>query len=92
MIPPPTILEIIPPVGGSGSRVVILGNNFTDSQKLRVRFGDIDITSTTIFHETGTLICTLPNVTQKSGRVPVRVSNDGTNFCDSKFFFDFTGK
>jgi hypothetical protein len=86
--PPATVTEVLPPRGSAagGSRVVVLGANFIDSPKLRVKFGDVVVRP--IFHENKTLICTTlpgtPGVTVK-----VRVSNDGTDYCDTMAEFTF---
>lgn len=88
-VSPPAIFEMLPSSGQTGSRVCILGANFINSDKLRVRFGQTDVHP--IFHESGTLICTVPAPTAASLQYPcpVRVSNDGENFCQTKVFFSY---
>ncbi|PRP79773.1 hypothetical protein PROFUN_12635 [Planoprotostelium fungivorum] len=83
---PPIIHEILPTMGGSGTRAVVLGINFVNNPNLKVRFGDHEVPNT--FHEQGTLVITVPTL-PKSGSLPVRVSNDGTNYCETKVFFTF---
>eukprot|EP01128_Nolandella_sp_AFSM9_P005029 TRINITY_DN2373_c0_g1_i1.p1 TRINITY_DN2373_c0_g1~~TRINITY_DN2373_c0_g1_i1.p1 ORF type:complete len:626 (-),score=118.45 TRINITY_DN2373_c0_g1_i1:8-1885(-) len=86
--PPPIITEVLPPFGSSsgGTRCVILGSNFIDSPKLRVRFGDVVVRPT--FHESKTLICTtLP--AQGPGPQIVTVSNDDKEYCQSSISFRF---
>lgn len=73
-------------MGGSGTRAVVLGINFVNNPNLKVRFGDHEVPNT--FHEQGTLVITVPTL-PKSGSLPVRVSNDGTNYCETKVFFTF---
>jgi hypothetical protein len=86
--PPPVVYEVLPPAGKNGSRVVILGSNFVNTPNLRVRFGSSEVTAT--FHEQGTLICTVPPLKPADGTsIPVRVSNDGINYCETKVFFTY---
>mmetsp|Transcript_7680 Transcript_7680/g.10597 ORF Transcript_7680/g.10597 Transcript_7680/m.10597 type:complete len:531 (+) Transcript_7680:75-1667(+) len=85
--PPPTVHEILPPNGGSGTRVAILGSNFVNSPTLVVRFGEVEVQPS--FHEQGTLLCNVPSLPKTAGLVPVRVSNDSANFCETKVFFNY---
>jgi len=83
---PPIVHEILPTSGSFGTRAVILGINFVNNPNLKVRLGDFEIPNQ--FHEQGTLIVTLPSL-PKSGMMPVRVSNDGSNYCETKVFFTY---
>jgi len=90
-VTPPAIFEMIPTSGSVGMRVCILGANFINSDKLKVRFGQTDLHPT--FHESGTLIFNVPPPTATSFAYPcpIRVSNDGENFCQTKVFFSYSG-
>ncbi|KAH3766064.1 calcium-activated BK potassium channel [Pelomyxa schiedti] len=89
--PAAAVMEVLPPSGPPGIRVVVLGDNFLNTPALRVAFNDTVIIPT--FHEQGTLICTVPRTdafTNGGGapvHVSVRVSNDGLSFCESKATF-----
>eukprot|EP01089_Gocevia_fonbrunei_P007670 TRINITY_DN188_c0_g1_i2.p1 TRINITY_DN188_c0_g1~~TRINITY_DN188_c0_g1_i2.p1 ORF type:complete len:487 (+),score=64.81 TRINITY_DN188_c0_g1_i2:436-1896(+) len=85
--PPPVVTEVLPSTGGcaGGTRIVILGSNFINNPKLKVRFGDVVVPAT--FHEGGTLIVVTPPRTRS--RVPVSVTNDDVNFCETSCFFSF---
>lgn len=84
---PPTVNEVLPPSGISGTKFVILGSNFVNSPKLCVKVGDQEIKCQ--YHEPGTLICIAPEY-PTGGSVPIRVSNDGKNFCDTRVHFNYT--
>jgi len=88
--PPPVVHEILPPAGVVGTRVALLGNNFVNSPQLRVRFGDSLISA--VWHEQGTLLCNVPHPSKPptAEGVPIRVSNDGINFCETKVFFVYS--
>jgi len=83
------VSEVLPPSGTIGTRIVIIGHNFVNSPKLRVRFGDVECSPT--FHEQGTLICLVPNIIKSGQKTPmqlqVRVSNDAVNYCDTQVRF-----
>eukprot|EP00005_Dracoamoeba_jomungandri_P006015 CAMPEP_0174262348 /NCGR_PEP_ID=MMETSP0439-20130205/12922_1 /TAXON_ID=0 /ORGANISM="Stereomyxa ramosa, Strain Chinc5" /LENGTH=563 /DNA_ID=CAMNT_0015347043 /DNA_START=89 /DNA_END=1780 /DNA_ORIENTATION=- len=85
--PPPVVIEILPSTGScsGGTRTCILGSNFINCPGLKVRFGDMVVPAT--FHEQGTLICVTPS--RQRGRVPVSVTNDGLNFCETQSHFNF---
>eukprot|EP01117_Protostelium_nocturnum_P010524 TRINITY_DN3790_c0_g1_i1.p1 TRINITY_DN3790_c0_g1~~TRINITY_DN3790_c0_g1_i1.p1 ORF type:complete len:537 (-),score=172.27 TRINITY_DN3790_c0_g1_i1:220-1830(-) len=83
---PPIIHEILPTTGIVASRTVILGVNFVNSPTLKVRLGEYEVPVS--FHEQGTLVCTIPAL-PRTGTFPVRVSNDGTNYCETKVFFTY---
>lgn len=86
--PPPVVHEILPSSARIGSRAVVLGSNFVQSSSLKVRFGDAECVP--IFHEQGTLICVIPNPQRLiTGPVPVTVTNDGANYCETKTYFTF---
>jgi len=85
---PPVVKEILPSRGSARgvTRVVILGSNFSNSQKLSVMLGDTVVQPT--FHESGTLICTTqPGV--PGSVLSVRVSNDGVDYCPSSAIFTY---
>eukprot|EP01114_Cavostelium_apophysatum_P000251 TRINITY_DN10242_c0_g1_i1.p1 TRINITY_DN10242_c0_g1~~TRINITY_DN10242_c0_g1_i1.p1 ORF type:complete len:534 (-),score=148.30 TRINITY_DN10242_c0_g1_i1:264-1865(-) len=85
---PPVVNEILPPVARVGSRVVVLGSNFVNTPQLRVKFGEVECQP--MFHEQGTLICVVPNPHRPiTVPVPVRVTNDGLNYCDTRVGFTF---
>lgn len=84
--PPPVVQEILPAAARVGSRVVILGSNFVKNPKLRVKFGDTEVIPT--FHEAVTLICVVPP--SNAYTVPITVSNDGENWCDSTIMFSYS--
>jgi hypothetical protein len=72
------VQEVLPSRGScaGGTRIAILGDNFIDSTSLRVRFGNTILRP--IFHETRTLITTVPP--GGPGTVYVSVSNDGKEY------------
>jgi hypothetical protein len=84
--PPPIVHEILPTHGATGSRAAILGTNFVNSPNLKVKFADFDVPCN--FHEQGTLIISVPSL-PRSGKFPVKVSNDGVNYCETKVFFNY---
>lgn len=85
---PPMLTEVIPPVGKAqgGDKIVLLGVNFVESDKLLVAFGDTHVKP--VFHESNALICTTPR--GFSGlAVTLQVANDGANFCQSEVVFHY---
>lgn len=87
----PVVKMVIPQCCRPGERVVVIGNNFCNSGNIKVSFNDVSIVPA--FHESGTLICTVPRLAFKSSdvisqnemQVSVRVSNDSITFSDSVF-------
>jgi len=82
------VKEVLPPRGSGlgGTRVVVLGANFTNTPKLLVKFGESIVHPT--FHESGTLICTtLPGIPGTT--VMVRVTNDGSDYCATYATFTY---
>lgn len=82
------IHEIIPPYGScvGNQRIVIIGNNFINSDFLVVRFGTYLLKP--IFHEPGTLICVTPPAKMR-GIISVIVHNrqgDESNM----YYFEYT--
>eukprot|EP01129_Flabellula_baltica_P008355 TRINITY_DN3308_c0_g1_i1.p1 TRINITY_DN3308_c0_g1~~TRINITY_DN3308_c0_g1_i1.p1 ORF type:complete len:580 (-),score=98.46 TRINITY_DN3308_c0_g1_i1:605-2344(-) len=87
-IPTPKITEVLPPIGpaSGGTRVVIIGSNFVNTENLLVQFGNQLLRPE--FHEAGTLIFTTPP--GNSGSIlPVSVSNDSVEFAQSNTVFTF---
>lgn len=82
------VTECLPPMGTSqgGDRILLLGVNFVESDKLLVSFGDVRVKPT--FHESNALICTAPPGTPGTA-VILQVTNDGTNFCQSDVIFQY---
>jgi len=85
---PPRITEVLPAFGPAcgGTRLAILGSNFINTSNLKVKFGETLFSPE--FHEAGTLIITAPTGV-RGMRVPITVSNDGTDFCQSDVIFTY---
>ena len=68
-----TVSEIIPAMGVccGGTRVAILGSNFSNSPSMRVLFGTVEVVP--IFYAPGTITCVTPE--HAPGTVSVRVCN-----------------
>lgn len=87
----PVVKMVIPQCCRAGERVVVIGSNFCNSGNTKVSFNDVSVVPS--FHESGTLICTVPRlafksldaVNQNEMQVSVRVSNDSITFSDSVF-------
>jgi len=70
-----------------GTRCIILGSNFIDSPNLTVKMGDITVKHE--YHENGALLITTPpNIVNT--KLLIRISNDGTEYCDSNVYFIYT--
>eukprot|EP01129_Flabellula_baltica_P006380 TRINITY_DN237_c0_g1_i1.p1 TRINITY_DN237_c0_g1~~TRINITY_DN237_c0_g1_i1.p1 ORF type:complete len:399 (+),score=86.17 TRINITY_DN237_c0_g1_i1:101-1297(+) len=81
-VKPPSVMEVMPPVcpSSGGSRCVIIGSNFVNTPKLKVKIGNTTVTPT--FHESGTLVITTPYFATAGPR-RITVSNDSQNFTHS---------
>ncbi|KAM9948699.1 hypothetical protein ACTFIT_009897 [Dictyostelium discoideum] len=85
---PPTVSEIIPASAKAGTRVVILGSNFSNTGDLKVYFGSTSVTAT--FYEQGTIICQVPpNAPNQPSNVNIKVSNDGSQCSESNVMFNY---
>ena len=93
--------EVLPAFGQPGCRACVLGTGFVESAQLRVRFGDFEVQPQ--FHESGCLV--VPQIPRlaapasaaaaalaaeyQTNVVPVQVSNDGVNYCDTQVYFRY---
>lgn len=84
---PATVSEILPSSGTAGTKVVILGSNFIQSNNLSVKIGNSVVVPQ--FHESGTLICIIPKLEQSNQIIPVTVSNDGRDYSHTKASFTY---
>lgn len=82
-----TVSEIIPASGAcrGGTRVAILGSNFSNSPGMRVLFGNVEVVPT--FYAQGTITCVTPE--HSPGVVPVRVCNIPKCWSDSSVSFTY---
>lgn len=83
---PPVVTELIPAKGKPGDRVVVIGNNFSDDKRLKIKFGDVVLKPE--YFESGTLVLTVPQ--NNNSFVTVTVANDGKDYCQSDATFTYT--
>ncbi|KYR01171.1 IPT/TIG domain-containing protein [Tieghemostelium lacteum] len=84
---PPSITEIIPSLGPLGTRVVVLGSNFSKSDDLKVSFNGHCVQAQ--FYEKGTIICHVPQSHEllSNRNLIVKVTNDGDQFSNESVTF-----
>eukprot|EP01088_Endostelium_zonatum_P017759 TRINITY_DN5406_c0_g3_i1.p1 TRINITY_DN5406_c0_g3~~TRINITY_DN5406_c0_g3_i1.p1 ORF type:complete len:857 (-),score=183.64 TRINITY_DN5406_c0_g3_i1:112-2682(-) len=90
----PKLIEILPDSGtvDGGERVCLLGKDFINSEKLKVKFGTVEVPAS--WHEDITILCTTPSwelvgAEGIKGEVEVKVSNDGETYNSTGLYFKY---